>query len=608
MAPFTDDQLDAAGLRGEGEFWCHWVSELVIDILKMMQEYPDLIDFSIFALECINNSRKSVLSPASTASPTFSEVSSFSQLSFASDFPAVTPYNLSEWEKQCYYNGISDDPPELLYRSDVLDRPFHIPEGRFSEIPSKTVYGVFNTPLNAVWDTVAPQICELLKTRKIRYSALKTARFLSQSEGQEDSFGPIVIWIATHPRTTTAENAHDVSPDILAILEANGVKGTVVEWYEGSVERLSGPHLLPVTDTTHPTHHLRRFLTAALGMPIATAEMEAADVQGSVALFFHENKDKHGADSSKVFGISNCHVLRKDTTLPYEFKGAGALPQHVRLAGFRRFQRGLDEITASLAGHAVDAKAEVADIVALQANSRSQDPEDAAADDLVLAAHRMKLEHLKNDMKTLEDFYKVVNTEWADLSRRNIGRVDWAPEISVDVQGRKYTKDIGTFEVDSAKFQGSFKGNVVDLGSKFTRPQLTAMFYPQSSGRTTFKYPPNRQLRINGCLSRELLATPDCYDDRGEPCLIVMKDGSTTDLTVGRPLAIYNYDKRSGTFAAHGDSGSLIFDGEGHMAGILHSGMPRGISDHVTFATPAWWALEQIKIKYPFADFNRTKF
>ncbi len=128
------------------------------------------------------------------------------------------------------------------------------------------------------------------------------------------------------------------------------------------------------------------------------------------------------------------------------------------------------------------------------------------------------------------------------------------------------------------------------------------MFYPQSGGRTTFKWPTNRQLRINGCVTRELLAVPDCFDSNGEPCLIVMKDGNTTDLTVGRyagleaylcddlgvesiELAIYNYDKQSGPFSAKGDSGSLIFDGEGHMVGILHSGMPKGGSNHVTYAT-----------------------
>jgi len=104
-----------------------------------------------------------------------------------------------------------------------------------------------------------------------------------------------------------------------------------------------------------------------------------------------------------------------------------------------------------------------------------------------------------------------------------------------------------------------------------------------------------------------------------------MKDGNTTDLTVGRyagleayicdefgveskELAIYNYDKQSGPFSAKGDSGSLIFDGMGHMVGILHSRVAKGGSSHVTYATPAWWAIEQLKLRYRYADFNHETF
>ena len=153
------------------------------------------------------------------------------------------------------------------------------------------------------------------------------------------------------------------------------------------------------------------------------------------------------------------------------------------------------------------------------------------------------------------------------------------------------------------------------------------MFYPQSGSRTTFKWPTNRQLRINGCLTRELLAVPDCFDSSGAPCFLVMKDGNTTDLTVGRysgleaylcdglgvesiEFAIYNYDNQSGPFSLKGDSGSLVFDGQGRRVGILHSGMLKGRGNmyNVTYATPAWWAIEQIKRKYPHADFNRATF
>ncbi|KAG8903606.1 hypothetical protein FRB99_002957 [Tulasnella sp. 403] len=244
--PFTDDELNEAGLLGEGESLS--VSESVREAIKTMRERPELLSeslvlfpqLSLFALQCMNDSghRKSLAS-----SPVFSDASSYpSALSLATDATANSPYAISDWERTTYYHGISPggDHPELLYRSDLLENPFPTPKGRHPHLPTKTACGVFNTPLNAVWDTVAPQIRELLKTLKIRYSAFNTARFVTHGEDGKDTLGPIVIWIATHPGTTTAENAHGASLEILSLLKANGVEGVVVEWYEGVVERLAG--------------------------------------------------------------------------------------------------------------------------------------------------------------------------------------------------------------------------------------------------------------------------------------------------------------------------------------------------------------------------------
>ena len=139
------------------------------------------------------------------------------------------------------------------------------------------------------------------------------------------------------------------------------------------------------------------------------------------------------------------------------------------------------------------------------------------------------------------------------------------------------------------------------------------------------KFPSHHQLRIGGAVPRESLASPDCLDENGYPVYIVGKDGNTTDFTVGRyagleaylcdklgqesiEAAVYNYSKTSGNFSAKGDSGSLIFTGSGQMLAILHSGMPRGFSSHVTFGTPAFWAIQQLKTKYKYADFVREAF
>lgn len=133
-----------------------------------------------------------------------------------------------------------------------------------------------------------------------------------------------------------------------------------------------------------------------------------------------------------------------------------------------------------------------------------------------------------------------------------------------------------------------------------------------------------RQIRINGTVPQTDLDDPSMRNNKGQPCLVVMKDGNATNFTVGRytgleayigqngieskELAFYNFYHRTETFSANGDSGSLIFDMFGRMVGLLHSGEYRGgtASTHVTYATPAWWLVERIKSKYPHADFNRT--
>jgi len=85
-----------------------------------------------------------------------------------------------------------------------------------------------------------------------------------------------------------------------------------------------------------------------------------------------------------------------------------------------------------------------------------------------------------------------------------------------------------------------------------------------------FKFPLNRQLKDQWLCHARAPGCSRLYDINGEPCLIVMKDGNTTDLTVGQyadleayvcddlgvesiELAIYNYDKQSGPFSAKGD-------------------------------------------------------
>ncbi|KAF9219645.1 hypothetical protein BS17DRAFT_798040 [Gyrodon lividus] len=490
----------------------------------------------------------------------------------ALDATVVTPHLISKFEKVYYWHGISVDPPELLYCLDLKSNlfPVHPPGTRWSEGPIKTTEGVFGMLLNVVWHIIAPMIIALFKKCGIKHSALKTAHFSTRDEDGKKTLSLIVVWIATHPHTTSTENAHEASPNILHILEKHKVKGAVVEWYEGSMEKLS----------------VRRPFTAVLGMPIAIKEREEADAQGSVSFFFHEERHKNGEPSARVLAISNKHVLRKDTTVDYQFMGSGTPCQYCST----------NETRALVTKNVAEAVWLAEEITRLEAKPKSKNEEQAEED---------------------EDALEIKKGQLNKVNRNNIK----LQAISIDVDDCHYTRDIGMVELNSQKFKDNFQGNIIDLGNKFTSHKLNTIFWPNNSDPSRIKFPSNGLLRIQGVVKRKLLATPDCFDKNRDPLYIIGKDGNTTNFMVGCysglevylcdefgkesiEVAVYNYNKMSGNFSTKGNLGSLIFTGNGHMLTILHSGMPKGSSSHVTYGTPAWWAVEQLQGHYPHADFN----
>ncbi|KAI0784017.1 hypothetical protein C8Q75DRAFT_406696 [Abortiporus biennis] len=90
----------------------------------------------------------------------------------------ISSHAPSAFEPKAYYNSITrnDDHPILIYRSNHLTTPFPRPIGRFANPTIKTLRGVFNTSLNPIWDTIGPQIRDLIKSRKIRKMSIDPAR------------------------------------------------------------------------------------------------------------------------------------------------------------------------------------------------------------------------------------------------------------------------------------------------------------------------------------------------------------------------------------------------------------------------------------------------
>ncbi|KAJ3784852.1 hypothetical protein GGU10DRAFT_399924 [Lentinula aff. detonsa] len=552
--------------------------------------------------------------PASPISPTVIEAETLtSELSIDSTAPTVVaPDLISQFERKFYYHGVSSNPPKLMWRSnletDPYPSPIPPPGAHFYKIPSKTAFGVFNTRLNEVWDdSVAPQILASMKARGLKYSALKTVRFLTVEDGGHESFGPIVVWIAVRPNTTNAEAVRDATPDILHILANVQITDAVVEWYEGSVVSLGGPALMRVEHRSSAKFGLNHPFNTGLGIPISG---QSDDMQGTLTLLFREMQTSSGDPSDKILGLTNKHVVSVDTTTDYDFSGVD--PQHILVCGHRRFDRAVSEIRDAVNTgllETVSLAEQVADLE-LKLGTPKEDR-------LALKRNKNVLKDMDEDNANLKTLLTQVNSDWQDPNGRRFGVVDWAPQISVRVDDCPYTRDIATFVVDAEKLE-NFDANIVDLGDQYTSLQLAKLFWPIAAVRDGRRIPANLQLPVRAVVPRRLLVNPDTEDQNGEPLYNVGKYGSTTKLTLGRysgmdayictdlglesrEVVIYNYSQTSGDFSNHGDSGSLIFSGDGNALAILHSGMR--MHNHVSYGTPLWWVIKQILTKYPSAEF-----
>ena len=105
-----------------------------------------------------------------------------------------------------------------------------------------------------------------------------------------------------------------------------------------------------------------------------------------------------------------------------------------------------------------------AEIARLKAKPKSENPEQAEEDKNTFEIKTGQSEKVINQNVKLQAFFKLVNTQWNNIERQNIGSVDWAPKISMK-NDRHYTQDIGIVELDAHKFKDHFMGNVVDLSA-----------------------------------------------------------------------------------------------------------------------------------------------
>lgn len=176
---------------------------------------------------------------------------------------------------------------------------------------------------------------------------------------------------------------------------------------------------------------------------------------------------------------------------------------------------------------------------------------------------------------------------------------------------KRFTED--RIEIHGEKID--LEGNVIDLGmfrSISPRPPSLLLYpgtrisvddfmlkmYPHLTTRTFFKYPCGRLLQLRDVIKENEVHHPTTLDVNGEECLLAVKNGNSTSVTIGRAttimcfvrecfedgtyetsmeLVIYSYGNKDGASPEMGDSGSIIADGKERIVGLLTDGASRQI-------------------------------
>ncbi|KAG8892858.1 hypothetical protein FRB99_002396, partial [Tulasnella sp. 403] len=236
-------------------------------------------------------------------------------------------------------------------------------------------------------------------------------------------------------------------------------------------------------------------------------------------------------------------------------------------------------------------------------------------------AINLKLEEANASKASVSEFHRNISIFWGAESQRILGHVVYAPPISVDTGNSRFTEDWALIELNRGKFdRNTFQGNVIHLGSELTSHQFMKKMYPHDETRAKSKYPRGGLMQLQDFVKYDELRCPTMLDANGEECLIVVKNGATTGVRLGRAtgiesfvreykdsaihstsmeIAVYPYSNKDGAFSAPGDSGSVVGDANSRIVGMLTGGAGQTDSTDVTYVSAYESLDERIKKAFP---------
>ena len=517
---------------------------------------------------------------------------------------------ISPMEAEHYYHGLPSKP-RLIARTGA---PWPPPSRPLAYLRVKELRIPGKHELLDLWeDNLALKVHDILDQNEVNWSSTDIVCI----SYVEDPCRNLILWIGVRPRPTPLSYnvGIDVALQCKRLLLDYHIADVDVELRESDIIQTVGPLLLKPTDIIDPTAILRKPFTTTLGITICAQYMQWAE--GTAGFFLAV------PGVNKLFLVTARHVLfPKSDNKPFVSTNQGQARCNVLVLSESSFQRQLLSI-----------KKEIDDQDIIVAVQESRKEGAAAQEDAVSRAIRkdakLEVKKAKARAEALTDFYRILSGRWATDMSRTLGHVIYSPPIAVCVgtDQQQYTQDIAVIEIDGKKINpNDFPGNFIDLGTKYTAVELTRMMQPNPGNPRNFAFSGNRLLKLWGTIPKEEMREPKMLDRNGDPCITVLKRGRSTNLTVGRATTYVSYTRKyfsendtavskewvviplnsqSGVFSAKGDSGSVVVDGFGRIAGMLTGGSGSTESSDVTFVTPINFIMDIIHKHKPLANARR---
>ncbi|SJL07900.1 uncharacterized protein ARMOST_11257 [Armillaria ostoyae] len=495
-----------------------------------------------------------------------------------------------------YYAGLPS-APVLVARTGIT--PWKAPTGPEAYRKLKELRVVGNHALEEVWEgNLAPELHVLLDSMEVKWTSTDVVRIGNAKE----SSAPVILWIGVMPASLSDNDGVDVASRCRELLVKFDIADVDVEIRESVVTRSAGPKLLTSSYSSDLTVSAREPLTTTLGLPICAQSTPWAG--GTGGFFITE-----GGNTKRLLLVTARHVVftpDKNDNKHFERKNDSQPRHNVTLFSDAAFDKHLKSIQAEIEGKEFTAEF-------LERRIRVVEGKDDPAANKERQKLQAELDKAKEAVEELNTFYQTVLTHWATPESRILGHVILSPPIDVDVS-EGYTEDWAVIEIDASKVNASnFNGNAIDLVTRISAGEFTFMMYPNPKNRSSFKYPTDRLLRLQGTIPDEEMRHPPALDLND---LMVIKRGNGTGLTVGRAnnicsfarnyydddkaeiskeWAILPFDSKSGVFSDKGDSGSVIVDGRGRIGGLLTGGAGTTSSLDITYATPISFLLKRMQ-------------